>query len=272
MPVVLFSEEGDTETARAYDDRTGISYEFPEGRYEAWVRPGEEFVYIFRGLGYVGAGVIGDIRKSTTSGRLICDILDFKRFLEPVPLRRPDGHYWEADLSTGRTTVYWAQGVRPLNQEACDGIVTAGRSIPNVEVGVSSPQTNYPSSDVAMAVDVYAMKAAMSWAESTYPTHSVTEMPKNNPGFDILIHDLGGPHRYVEVKGTQANEPLFFISEGERKFSGAHAANYTLVAISGINLKSQEHSGLTTRDGEVTVTGCDLQPRQWSGRIPHRGK
>jgi hypothetical protein len=261
----LFSEEGDTATSRVYDDRTGISYEYPDGRYEQLVHTGEQFVYHFRGLGYVGVGIVGTIRPSATAGRFVCEVLDHQRFLEPVALKSPDGDYWEAG-SDGKG-VYWAQGVRPLSQSAFDGIATIGLATVPVTTSQSG-RGGYATPEVARLVDEIAMSVATDWVVAQNPGADVIRMPHNNPGFDVQVMRNALPVRYVEVKGTQASEPLFFISEGERSFSAAHENQYTLVVVTGINVRTRDHGALHVREGEVTIVNSHLEPTQWRGRIP----
>ena len=85
VPVVLVTAHGEPRAGYTYDDRTGISYEYPDGRYEAWITTGDRFVYHTPDFGYTGAGVIGEIRSSATAGRLVCDILDHEPWEPPVP-------------------------------------------------------------------------------------------------------------------------------------------------------------------------------------------
>jgi hypothetical protein len=53
MPVVLVEVGGVARSGHLYGDRTGIEYEYPGGRYEAWIQPGERFVYQVPRVGYV---------------------------------------------------------------------------------------------------------------------------------------------------------------------------------------------------------------------------
>jgi hypothetical protein len=127
VAVVLVTAHGEPRACYTYDDRTGISYEYPDGRYEAWITTGDRFVYHTPDVGYTGAGVIGEIRSGATARRLVCDILDHEPWDPAVPLKDADGEYFEADpgvWANGR--VCWAQGVRRILEDRYDAILAAG--------------------------------------------------------------------------------------------------------------------------------------------------
>lgn len=117
---MLATAHGKARAGYVYDDRTGVSYEYPTGRYENWIMTGERFVYHDPDApghsGYIGAGIIGDIHQSGTDGRLVCDILDYVSFPATVPLKDPStGTYFESDPTFWKTgNIYWSQGARPL--------------------------------------------------------------------------------------------------------------------------------------------------------------
>lgn len=262
MPVVLTTAEGREQAGYTYDDRTGVSYEYPAGKYENYIVEGEPFVYHKPGVGYVGAGVIGPISPSATAGRLVCRILDHREF-DPVPIKRPDGTYYEADptyWSTGN--VYWAQGVRPLSAERFEEIV--GAPAPD-DSSVPPSLGAYAHPETAMAVDRYAMTAAFEWCRQEWPGTAIERMPHNNPGYDIRVGGAENVECYVEVKGTQSSEPRFWISEGERFFAETHASRYRLVVVTGISIDRQSHVDIRVHHGALEGTTVELKPAQWRG-------
>jgi hypothetical protein len=277
MPVVLVTAEGAPRAGYTYDDRTGISYEYPSGRYERWIMTGERFLYHRPGVGYTGSGVIGPINPSATAGRWVCDVLDYKPFDVPVSIKRSDGTYFEADTTHWAGPVYWAQGVRPLSEGPFDAVLdqAATKSLPgegkfpagNQATSNKGPGGGYASAAVADAVDAYAMQAAMLHVAEQWPGLVVTKMPKNNPGFDIRVGLPADEVQYVEVKGTQASEPLFWMSEGERQFSIREAHRYQLVVIVGIDLKAVSHSNIVVHSGAVGGPQINLQASQWRGKV-----
>jgi hypothetical protein len=107
----------------------------------------------------------------------------------------------------------------------------------------------------------------MGQVASLWPTHPIEQMPRNNPGFDIRVGPAGAENWYYEVKGTQASDPLFFMSEGERKFSLREARRYTLLVVVGIDLRNGTHGSIVRRDGEVGGADVELETAQWRGRL-----
>lgn len=269
MPLVLTTAEGKHQAGYQYDDRTGISYEYPSGRYENWIIPGERFVYHQPRRGYTGTGVIGPISSSKQAGRLVCEVLDYHPFDDTVPLRNSNGDQYEADPATwSKGNVYWAQGVRPIAEDRFESILlAAGQIAPYEGVDKVASHAKYALGGKWVAVDAYAMKIALELMIEHYPGREVVRMPHNNPGFDIRVGPSKSPDRYVEVKGTQAATPVFFLSEGERTFSAQNAEKYTMLVVAGINIVTQTHGTVTLRHGEVTAAGADLEPVQWRGRL-----
>jgi len=260
MPVVFVEVGGVARSGHEYDDQTGVSYEYPRGRYENWVQSGDRFVYHVPGVGYIGAGVVGEIRPALAPDRLVCDVLDVRLFVEPVPLKTPCGRYYEQDPTYWRDKVFWGQGVRPLSNAYYDAIIQAS----DVSVDLVPPERGpgYPAPELADAVGRYAVRVVIPLVEARFGSR-VTEMHHNNPGFDLLVGDTRQPERYVEVKGTQSIEARFFLSEGERLFSERNADRYSLVAVTGIDIARNRHSSVTSWDGPVESPRFVLRPAQW---------
>lgn len=264
MPIVLVTADGAERSGYTYDDRTGISYEYPK-KYDGLIQSGERFVYNKPGFGYAGLGVVGDIRSSANAGNLVCEILDYSPFARYVSLKDPHGEYYEADPAFWQTgNVYWARGVRPLSAKRFEQIADAAGMQTKTDGALQGPQT-YASPDVSAAVDLVAMRAAMAAVREWFAGENVHEMPKNNPGFDIRVGSEGAEVRFVEVKGTQAGAPLFFLTEGERKFSIREAPRYTMAVVSGIDIAAGSHTTITRQDGAVDKQ--ILEPTQWRGNL-----
>ena len=276
MPVVLFTTHGDESAGYTYDDRTGVSYEYPAGRYESWIKTGDRFLYMEGSKGYTGAGVIGKIRASATAGRMTCELLDYEQFQEVVPIRDPaTGRHLEADTRVWSTgNVYWSQGVRQLMPDTYERVLqladatttTGGQRQPPRKSGAKG-KARYGSPDNNPLVDAIAMAAALNAVRERFPGLEVERMPHENPGFDIRVGPADAIVHYVEVKGTQSSEKVFFLSEGQRKFSAANAPGYSLVVASGINVAADTHTQLTWHDGEVTVANAGLETDKWRGRL-----
>src|SRR5262249_10568892 len=130
MPLVLAENEA-TESGIHYQDRTGISYQFPK-MYLRLIKPGERFVY-YRGRKkvtggrapqvYFGIGIVGAVRVDPAhSGRYVCDVLDYTPFPSPVFFRRGPSQYLESRAGRG----YFQRGVRTISDTDFAAIVAAG--------------------------------------------------------------------------------------------------------------------------------------------------
>lgn len=133
---------------------------------------------------------------------------------------------------------------------------------------VTPAHDGYASPVDSVEVDEVRMDIAMGEVRAAFPGERVMRMPHNNPGFDILVEDRSAPVRYIEVKSTRSPEPVFNMSEGERRFSAAHADRYTLLVIAGVELSARTHQTVHWYSGEVAAERFNLRPMQWRGRGP----
>jgi hypothetical protein len=245
----------------------GVSYEYPEDyQKKKFIGSGDRFVYHEPRLGYTGCGVVGRISASAEPGNLICEVLNPVMFETPVPLRGPDGVYYEADPAIGKHNVYWAQGVRPIGEGQYESILRAS-SVAAETVGAS-----YGSPGTTVEVDKIAVQAALEHARREFPGYELQVMPHNNPGFDIRVGPADEVYRFVEVKGTQSGSPAFFLSEGERAFSHRESHRYTLMVITGIDLKVGGHRTIYSHVGQLDGASVELVAAQWKGRLIVGGK
>lgn len=272
-PLVLVSNQK-TASGHAYADRTGVSYEYPT-RYRSMIVPGSPFVYYRSREGseqpnYFGTGVVGRVSPSGDDPtRLQCEIVDYRPFERAIPFRDAAGEYLEAK---GNRRGYYQPGVRRITDDELAGILNLAQEAPP-EAGVIAGQVppveaTYSTSEFSRLVDAYAVKQVMALLREAHPSgeYTIREMPHNNPGFDVLVLFQGRTYRYVEVKGTTLATPVFFISEGERKFSKEESRQYTLYVVYNIRLDAESHD-VVARDGEVTVEDYGLVTVQWRGRI-----
>ncbi|MFV4913048.1 DUF3883 domain-containing protein [Microbacterium lacticum] len=240
-----------------------MSYEFPDA-YLSRIVEGERFIY-HQPRFYTGLGLVGRVAPSAVAGRSVCEILDWQPFDPPLPLKDEGGDYFEVDREAGQANVYWAQGVRTLTEAAFQRIVAATTVSGPVENAGESP--SYADTATRKAVERYAVEAVLKLLHSEHPDVEVEELPPNNPGFDIRVGDAGAPLRFVEVKGTQAAEPVFWLTEGERQFSIANAESYELFVVAGIDLSGSKMHHLHRHAGAVVHEAVSLEPSQWRGRI-----
>jgi hypothetical protein len=257
MPIVLYTGEGTEQSGYVYNDITGVSYEYPE-RYRKLVVTGEPFVYHMPGQ-YTGSGIIGAISPSQKPGHFVCEILDYEPFENPVPLKNEFGDAIESEPGSGKS-VYYSQGVRPLSWPAFQAILGTATSFE----WLSPPPGGYARPEEAKAVEKSSVKTALRWLKAEYDGEAVTEMPHNNPGFDILVGDPKKPLKYAEVKGTRSFKPVFWMSEGERRFSVANSARYLLVVVSGVDLAGVSRPTVRVRPGAIDDVAF-MEPSQWRG-------
>jgi hypothetical protein len=274
---LIFASNEETESGLTYDDRTGVSYEFPK-MYQRLILPGTRFIY-YRGrrrVGggrqdqvYFGVGLVGTVGESAASpGRLSCEVLDYIPFLDPVPFRSADGSYLEPD---GTRKGFFQRGVRSIGDKEFERILALGVGESSIPPGdQSDPGRNggaYGSRETALAVDRYAMSVAEDVLRRLFMQHEIVAQPHNNPGFDVRVGTEGEVVRYVEVKGTQLIRPLFFLTEGERRFSLDNSDKYSLIVVSHIDLDGGTHE-TWIHHGSLEQDAFELRPVQWRGRFP----
>jgi hypothetical protein len=270
LPLVL-AENEDTESGIRYEDRTGVRYQYPKQRYKNLIRSGERFVY-YRGRKrksggrmqqlYFGTGVIGDTRDDPSApGRMLCDVLDYRPFESPVPFRIGTTDYLEAG---GRRKGYYQQGVRRIAEGEFRRILElAEANSPRVDNDQEEARAgdHYASPDAARMLEEFSVQQALSELASRFPGQPLKKMPRNNPGFDILIGKEPS-QTYVEVKGTQSRVPRFYLSEGERRFSHEHCDMYLVVVFYGVDLRTGNFKVHWHR-GAVKEPTFVLKPIQW---------
>jgi hypothetical protein len=136
-----------------------------------------------------------------------------------------------------------------------------------MDADLTAGVSGYASPEVAVMVESISIKAARVWLSARYPGQLVMVMPHNNPGYDIRVGESSSPIAFVEVKGTQSALPVFWLSEGERKFSEAHADRYIFIVVSGIDLKESSTPVTTVRSGALRGEDIQLEASQWRGQL-----
>ncbi len=242
-----------------------LTDEFPN-KYLKIIQPGEQFVY-YRGKrradgsidtpAYLGTGIVGSVFP--VGERFQCSITNYQPFEPPVPFK--EGTLYVEPTANTRKAVgfYFQEGVRKLDQPAFDAICTRGLKS-STAVGAGGYSKN------SAEVDAVAMELALEEAFIRWPGKTVVRMPHNNPGFDIEVRDGDTPVHYIEVKGTQAPEPRFFISAGELAHSELHAGAYSIWIFHSLNV-DEKTAELATHDGPVTAEHFDLRPTQFLGKL-----
>jgi hypothetical protein len=119
--------------------------------------------------------------------------------------------------------------------------------------------------DDTTLVEEFSVTRAVREAQEWLPNAQIETKAHNYPGFDLVATEDGKVVRYIEVKGTRATEPVFHLTETERRFSAENADLYTLLVIWAIDLTRGTYR-LARHDGEVAI-GPVLQPVRYSGRL-----
>lgn len=147
--------------------------------------------------------------------------------------------------------------------------VEDGGDLEEPEPDISTDEVDelgYASTEELQQVDDLAMSLALAEAARRWPEATVERMPHNNPGYDIEVRHQGGDIRYVEVKGTRADEPCFFITAGELAHSHRHPDRYSIWIFHDMDLNAGTAT-LTPHDGPVTEEHFELEPVQYVGRF-----
>jgi len=274
MPLV-FAENEETESGITYEDRTGIAYQYPP-MYQRLICPGERFVYYkgrrTRGGGrapqvYFGTGIVGEVRSDPAqTNRLVCDVLDFIPFLQPVPFKDRGGDYLET--GAGRRG-YFQRGVREVSENDFQKIIRAaqgpalGANGEKVALDRLKRENDISptSRDGEAAASEFAIKIAVREIEHRYPGRRIQVQPRINPGFSILIP---APPQvlYVGVKGTDRNIPHIRMSEGELRFARLYASSFSLVIVWNI-VRASGGCDVFWHEGELSERRFNLRPVEW---------
>jgi hypothetical protein len=270
MPLIL-AAGAPTASGLAYADVPGIRHEFPT-RYRKLMIPGTPFIYYrgtrarqlgLSGPAYFGSGVVGTIEE-LPNRKLQADILDYVEFPQAVHFRGEDGEYLEPLAAT--RPVFWREGIRQIDDGSFERILELASSATSLPNDQFAPNPKYASSQYELSqVDDYAVSVAKSVLNSRFGMNSVSEMPHNNPGFDISVRRFGERDLHVEVKGTRSHAPAFFLTEGERIHSREYADGFKLLVVFSIDLSNQSHD-FVEFDGEIDDTKFHIVPRQWQVR------
>lgn len=182
-------------------------------------------------------------------------VLDVEPFsLEDLPLIR-ESHY-QAQANPAKIDAEDALLIKPY--------IKWSTAVP-LNVIESSDEAKYAISEIAKTLEELSVGYALLEIKNLYPDADIEVMKHNNPGFDILVTRNNQVVRFVEVKGTQLDTPVFNLTETERKFSKDNASLYSIYVIWKIDLKNGTYK--TSRyDGEMSV-GEILKPHTYLGRL-----
>ena len=268
MPLI-FATGAATASGITYDDVFGLQYEFP-AQYADMVVPGEVFVYYtgkrsaeYRRSVYLGVGIVGEIRESRKPDHLVAEVHDVELFGEPVSIKDANGNYFETG-STKRTN--WPNGVRRVSDGVLQAILAQaeGRLTPTTSAGAATPLRGRTSPEHAARLERYSVGVAIGLLEGEFGTASVEEMPPGNPGYDLRVM-AGGDELHVEVKGTILSEPVFHLSEGQRRHAESMGDRFRLIVVYAVSLAARTHE-IAIVDGPLE-SSTELVPDAWTGRV-----
>jgi hypothetical protein len=124
----------------------------------------------------------------------------------------------------------------------------------------------YTIPELEIRVEEFGMQVAVDELIRRYPGSKVTQQAYNNPGFNILVGTSIDPIAYANVKTTEAQQPMFYLSEGERQFSIDHAERFILLVVYAIHLGTEQYQ-LICREGKICASKIELVPMQWKARL-----
>lgn len=269
MPLV-FVTGAPTASGHSYNDVLGEFYEFPT-RYRGAVQTGEVFVY-YRGVretsgagaGYFGAGVVGRVFAATEPARLVAELHDVRFFSSVVGLKDPRGAYLETGETKGTN---WPNGVRRLSEDAMRRILASAESL-SPSPRLSSGIAGRAEPALASALERFSVGVALARLRTRFDGAVITEMPPGNPGYDILVRERTR-ELHIEVKGTVLPDPVFHLSEGQRRHAELKADRFQLYVVYDVNLTSKHHR-LAIVGGPLLPAKVDLDASKWRGRVVNR--
>lgn len=156
----------------------------------------------------------------------------FKTYDRKPLFNRLTGTYWFPEHVRGTASAGVVNKTYVVLPAAGDGTVEA------TAVARAPRRAVRATPEHIAEVEDFSVARAVEIVRERYPGMDVEVQAHSNPGYDLLVKHGGRIERYVEVKGTTADSPGFFISENERRFSAEHASMYSLVLIAEINFPS----------------------------------
>jgi hypothetical protein len=173
------------------------------------------------------------------------------------------------DLPLARESHYQAQSnpvqIDPEDEAIIIPYINWSSTVPVNNLPQPPDEILFPTHEVAIKIEEISVEYAVAEVKKSYPLAQVEVMNHNNPGFDILVTEQNRVIRYIEVKGTQADKPIFHLTETERKFSKNNALLYSLLVIWMIDINGKTYK-ITKHDGEVLV-GDILKPYRYLGLL-----
>lgn len=183
-------------------------------------------------------------------------VLETKPFsLENLPLTR-ESHY-QAQANPAQIT--------PEDEIIITPYIKWNSIVPLYNAVEENNKTPYAIYETAKTIEEISIGYALTEIQKLYPDAHIEVMNHSNPGFDILVTKQNRVIRYIEVKGTQLEKPIFHLTETERRFSSNNSSIYTLLVVWKIDTKNGTYN-IAIHNGEVTV-GNILKPYNYQGEL-----
>lgn len=129
------------------------------------------------------------------------------------------------------------------------------------------PLPGYPDPGTSAAIDAGGVQIALTAIRERFEGFEVELMPHDNPGFDIRVRDDEGVAvAYIEIKSTAGDEPVFYLSERERRFAKQVADRYHLLVVTNVD-PAAGTGDVRWHEGALEGDDVELEPRQWHGRL-----
>ncbi|KAM3100079.1 protein NO VEIN domain-containing protein [Phormidesmis sp. 146-12] len=131
---------------------------------------------------------------------------------------------------------------------------------------IAKSQVPYQIAETSFEMDEFALKATLKKLYQRYPDKKITQQSYESLGFDILVGSVEQAISYVKVKATQHIQPIFYISEAERRFSLENSEKFLLSVIYQINLQAETYQ-VFMRQGAIDYSNFGMTATQWQCRL-----
>lgn len=183
-------------------------------------------------------------------------VLDIEPFsLEELPLHRESRYQAQANPVR----------IDPEDEAIITPFIKWFSISPLEPLAKTNDKVPFAIAETAKTIEEISVGHALSEVKKLYPTAKIEVMHHNNPGFDILVTEQNRVTRYIEVKGTQSDRPVFHMTETERRFSKNNSSLYSLLVVWNLNLSDGTYK-ISRYDGEISI-GEILRPYRYLGEL-----
>lgn len=131
---------------------------------------------------------------------------------------------------------------------------------------IDRTRTPYQVIETPFEIDEFAIKVTLKELYQRYPDKKIVQQSYERLGFDILVGSVEQATAYVKVKATQHTQPIFYISEAERRFSLEHSERFVLYILYQVNLQT-ETCRTSLHYGAIDYSSFALTANQWQCRL-----